>query len=100
MLPLENESLEVARDARLFFRWIRQGMLTVEQARRDLLPTTKQRESLEADCDSNLLQALHRRTATWNALLRMLEAQRQRESVAIGNVGSESRSQRTLRACG
>lgn len=84
MLSLENESVEVLRDARLFARWIRQGVMTVEQAKKDLLLTAAQWESLRADHSTEVLaDVVRRRVQTWNALVRLL-AKRQSESVATG----------------
>jgi len=88
VLPLKNESVEVLRDARLFARWIRQGVMTVEQAKKDLLLTPAQWESLRADHSTEVLaDVVRRREQTWEALVRLLVAKRQR----LPNVGKDGR---------
>lgn len=84
MLSLQNESIEAQRDAALFFRWIRQGVMTVEKAREEILVTDRQLKVIEADHDTNILRSVMRqRTETWNALVRLL-AKEQGKSVARG----------------
>jgi hypothetical protein len=80
---LEDESLEVVKDAELFARWIREGSLTIEQAKKnDLLPTPLQFRSLRDETDSQLLRdVMRRRTETWRALVRMLAADATRSIV-------------------
>ncbi len=80
MLSLENDSLEVLRDARLFYRLIKEGKLTLEQARAEILITDRQLELIRADHATHVLRDMvRRRMETWNALVRLF-AKRQRES--------------------
>jgi hypothetical protein len=86
MLPPENETFEILRDARLFARWIRQGAMTVEQAKKDLLPTPAQWEMIRDDHHAHVLaDVLWRRKQTWTAVVRLLVAGRRRKFV-VANV--------------
>lgn len=93
MLSLENESVEVQRDARLFARWIRQGVMTVEQAKKDLLLTSAQWESLRADHSTEVLaDVVRRRVQTWNALVRLLAAEARRKAVPVATASLRRRT--------
>ena len=84
MLSIENESVEVLRDARLFARWIRQGVMTVAEARNQILFTARQLQIIRKDNDSQVLaDVARRRTETWNALLRLLSAEARRKQAPV-----------------
>ena len=75
MLPLENESVEIQRDARLFFRLIRKGKMSLEQARADILVSDQQAEMLADNHTPMMINGIvGRRIRAWNCLLRLLEA--------------------------
>lgn len=90
LVPFENASVEALRDARLFARWIQEGVMTVEQAREDILVSPRQLKVIRENHSANVLrEVMQRRQGTWAALLRLLVAQRKRESV---NASGQARS--------
>lgn len=75
MLPLENESIEVRRDAKMFFRLICKGRMSVEEARDSILISARQIEAMRADLTPMALRAIvTRRVRTWNYLVKYLSA--------------------------
>jgi len=84
VLPVENDSAECARDARLFLKWIREGTLTLDQARAEILISDRQLELIRGDHGARILtDMLHRRQKTWDALIELLSGETKRKTVPV-----------------
>jgi hypothetical protein len=81
---LESESIEIQRDAKFFRRMIRQGKLTLDEARAEILFTVRQVRVIRQDHDARILEGvLRRRVETWNMLIRLLSTEARRKQAPV-----------------
>jgi len=68
-----NDSTEINRDAKAYFRWLRAGKMTLAEARAEILVSQKQLELLQADSTEMTLKVIiTRRSKTWAALMQII----------------------------
>jgi len=70
-----NNSQEIQGDAKAYFRWVRSGEMTIEEARSEILISDKQLQLLKADSTEMTVKAIvSRRVRTWEFLMQLLIA--------------------------